>query len=162
MLFLIAKGLPIKKRNGLLVAGCAGLFIGAGHMTMSMDLSFGELDRPGAAIFPFLVSILLILASLGTVWEGLHTYQTETVEFPIGANRWRLIGMIVTLSAYVLILPWLGQLLASTIFATLMMRLLSTLTWRMIFVKSIALSAAVYVVFIVLLRVPMPRGILAF
>lgn len=151
-----------QKRKGYVVIGCGGLLLAAGYFAMSLNLPFGQIDRPGAAIFPLLVSILLMIASLATVWEGWKAATTATAEFPAGADRWRLLGMVAILTAYVIILPWLGQLLGGMLFCLALMRLLSHLSWPRIFAWSSTLSLAVYMVFVILLRVPMPRGILAF
>jgi len=63
---------------------------------------------------------------------------------------------------YILALPWLWQLICSILFCALMMRLLSHLSWQRIVVYSLVLSIVLYVVFVSLLKVPMPRGMLTF
>ncbi|MFH0882820.1 MAG: tripartite tricarboxylate transporter TctB family protein, partial [bacterium] len=61
---------------------------------------------------------------------------------------------------YILLLPWLGQLICSILFCILLLRVLSTLSWLRIVLYSLAISLTLYVAFIVLLKVPMPRGAL--
>ena len=58
-----------------------------------------------------------------------------------------------------MLLPWAGQLVGSTIFCALLMRLLSQLAWPRVVAYSALISVAVYVVFVHLLMVPMPHGV---
>jgi hypothetical protein len=70
--------------------------------------------------------------------------------------------MIGLLAAYYFALPWLGQMVSSTLFCVLLMRVLSTISWPRIVAYSLAVSIALYLVFVHLLKVPMPRGVLGF
>jgi flagellar biosynthetic protein FliP len=63
------------------------------------------------------------------------------------------IGFLVTL-------PFLGLLIASTIFCVLLMRLLSDISWTLVVLISLAICTALYVVFVFALKVPMPLGLL--
>ena len=63
---------------------------------------------------------------------------------------------------YFLTLPWLGQIISSTLFCLLLMRILSNLSWFRIAVNSLVMSLALYVVFVSILKVPMPRGMFGF
>ena len=129
---------------------------------MAFRLPFGELARPGASVFPIMVGVLLALASLSTVWEGWRTNIGEHVEFPAGQDRLRLLVLIGSLLVYILALPWLGQILASTLFLILLMRVLSEVSWPRITAYSLVISGTLYAVFVRLLNVPMPRGFLDF
>lgn len=142
--------------------GGIGLLLSAGYLALSFRLPFGQVARPGAAVFPVLVGIVLMLASLTVIWEGWKMDRATAVELPAGADRMRLLGLIGLLLAYFLLLPWLGQLASSALFCAVLMRLLSKAPWPRIVIYSLVISAALYTVFIHLLNVPMPRGILAF
>ena len=151
-----------QKRNGYLVMGGIGLFFAAGYLGMSFQLPFGKIDRPGAGLFPVIVGVMLMLASLTTMWEGWQLDKAEQVDLPAGAARKRLLSLISLLFGYFLALPWLGQIISSTLFCALLLRVLSHLRWPRIVAYSLAMSIALYVVFVSLLKVPMPRGMLAF
>ena len=150
----------LQKRAGYLVIGAIGLFLAAGYLGMAVQLPFGELERPGAGIFPVAVGVMLALVSLATVWEGWRTGGGARVEFPAGGDRKRLLALVALLFFYFLALPWLGQILASSIFVMLLMRVLSHIGWPRIVGYSLAISIALYLVFVHLLQVPMPRGLL--
>ena len=60
----------LQKRNAYLVMGGIGLVLAAGYLGMSFQLPFGQIDQPGAALFPVIVGVILMLDSLTTMWEG--------------------------------------------------------------------------------------------
>jgi len=150
----------IQKRKGYLAVGAAGLLLSASYLGASSRLPFGELARPGAGVFPLLVGVLLVIGSLSTLWEGLRTSAAEQVELPAGRDRLRLLVLLAALFVYILALPWLGQLIASALFLILLMRVLSDVAWPRVIVYSLIISATLYFIFVRLLNVPMPRGML--
>jgi putative tricarboxylic transport membrane protein len=152
----------VQKRKAYLAVGGIGLLLAAGYLGMAIQLPFGQLDQPGAGVFPIVIGALLMLASLATVGEGWRMERTEQVELPGGEDRKRLLSLIALLFGYFLALPWLGQIISSTLFCVLLVRLLSELTWWRVVAYSLLMSIAVYAVFVYLLKVPMPRGILIF
>ena len=64
------KTTSFQKRNGYLVMGGIGLFFAAGYLGMSFQLPFGQLAQPGAGVFPVIVGVMLMLASLTAMREG--------------------------------------------------------------------------------------------
>ncbi len=156
------KTTSFQKRKAYLATGGIGLFFAAGYLGMSVQLPFGKLDQPGAGVFPVMVAVLLMLASLTTMWEGWQLNKDEQVDFPAGTGRKRLLALIGLVCGYFLTLPWLGQIISSTLFCLLLMRILSNLNWPRLGVNSLAISLALYVVFVLILKVPMPRGMFGF
>jgi putative tricarboxylic transport membrane protein len=148
----------VKKRNGYIVIGVGGFLFAAGYLVMSLELPFGQMDQPGAAVFPVIVSAIMMLACLLTLQEAWRMSKTLEVGLPVGTDRTRLSTMMGLLLGYIVLLPWLGQLVCSIVFFVVMLRSLSDLGWFRIAVYSLALSLALYVAFIVVLKVPMPRG----
>ena len=151
----------VPKRAGYLVAGGAGLLIAAGYLAMSMELPFGRLDQPGIAVFPVIVGCVLVVASLIAIWEGLKLDPGVRIEIPTGADLKRLLCLVALLVAFLIALPLLGLLISSTIFCTLLMRCLSNLGWPRVIAYSCVMCGGLYAVFIILLKVPLPRGLLS-
>ena len=120
------------------------------------------MDQPGAAIFPVVVGLILMFASLTTLWEGWRIDRNERVDLPAGADLRRLLSLIGLLLGYFLALPWLGQIICSMLFCALLMRNLSDLGWTRIVAYTLVISISLYALFVVLLKVPMPRGIWTF
>jgi len=152
----------LRKRNAYLVIGGFGLFFTAGYLGMSFQLPFGQIHQPGAAVFPIIVGVTLMLASLITMWEGWQMDKAERVDLPAGKDRKRLVSLIVLLVGYFIAMPYLGQFISSTLFCIFLMRVMSELSWQRIVAYSMLMSIVIYFVFMFLLKVPMPCGILFF
>jgi putative tricarboxylic transport membrane protein len=150
------------KRRGYLVIGGAGLLLAIGYLGMSLQLPFGRLDQPGAAVFPVIVAVLVAASSLMTMYEGWRMSADETVDLPAGAGRTRLLGLLGLMLGYFLALPWLGQIVSSTMFSASMIRLLSDLAWPRAIAYAVTMALSLYAFFVLVLKVPMPRGILSF
>ena len=151
-----------QKRNAYLVIGGIGLLFGVGYLGMSFQLPFGRLAQPGAGLFPVIVGVVMVFASLTTMWEGWQLEKAKQIEFSAGADRERLLSLIGLLFGYFLSLTWLGYIASTTLFCILLMRMLSNLGWPRIVAYSLVMTLALYVVFVLLLKVPMPRGMLSF
>lgn len=153
-------GASLEKRKAYLAVGGAGVFFAAGYLGLSVQLPLGQLARPGAAIYPILAGSLLLVGSVAALIEGWKLKRDERIDVPTGPDLWRLLGLVGVLLAYFLVLPWLGQLLSSTLFCIVLMRILSDLSWPGIVLRSVAITVPAYFVFIHLIKVPMPRGVL--
>lgn len=152
----------VQKRKAYIGTGGTGALLSAAYLAMAADLPLGQLDQPGAAVFPIIVGIILMFASLAAIREGWVMGSDEKIELPTGQNLARLVTLMALLLSYVLVLPLLGQVISSTIFCILTMRLLSDLTWLRLLIYSLLMSAVLNFVFLRLFNVPMPRGLLAF
>jgi len=129
---------------------------------MARQLPLGELDAPGAGLFPVLVGAMMCFASIATIWEGWKTSRTEGIDMPAGQDRARVFKLIVLLALYFAAIPWLGYSLSSWAFALLLMRLLSSLSWVRCAAYAAVMTGVIYLCFIYLLKVPMPSFALSF
>ena len=152
----------ISKRTAYLATGGIGLLLAAGYLAMTTQLPFGALDEPGAGLFPTMVGAILVFASLATVWEGWKAHNVERIDMPAGGDRNRMLLLIALLSGYFLSMPWVGYTVSSAIFATLLIRLLSSVSWLRCAAYGVVMTALVYLLFIYLLKVPMPVGEFSF
>jgi putative tricarboxylic transport membrane protein len=152
----------LQKSKGYLVIGSVGLVFSAGYLGMSIAFPLGELDQPGAGVFPLIVGAGMILASLTTLWEGWQMDKAAQVDLLAGTDRKRLFSLIGLLFGYIVMLPWLGMIIVNMLLCFLLLRILSDLGWLRIFSYSLVISTVFYVVFVTLLKVPMPRGMLLF
>jgi len=155
-------GSSISKRTAYLSTGGLGLVLSAGYLAMATQLPLGEMDAPGAGLFPVLVGAIMCFASLATVWEGWKTMRSEDIELPVGKDLSRLFKLIVLLALYFTAMPWLGYSLSSWAFALLLMRLLSTLSWWRCGAYAALMTGVIYFCFIYLLKVPMPSFAISF
>jgi len=150
----------VSRRNAYLTVGVLGLVLSGTYLAGAVQLKMGDLSQPGAGVFPVIVSVILIVASLLTVAEGWQGDRDEQVELPQGADRKRLLLMVALMIGYVVLLPWLGQAITSSLFFLLLLRLLSKMSWLSVVIYALLMSAALYFIFIYLLKIPMPAGFL--
>lgn len=149
----------ITRSTGYMGAGIVGIILSAGYLHMTLELPMGEIDQPGAGVFPLLVAGILFVASLSSLWEGWQARaNSPALDLPVGADRARLLKLISILLVYFLIIPWAGFSLSSVLFCTLLIRLLSDLTWKRSGVYAFLMTAAIHIIFITILKVPMPSG----
>lgn len=152
----------ISKKKSYLWTGLFGLLLSAGYLHMSLDLPMGALDEPGAGLFPILVSAIMAFASAAAMWEGYKAPTSEAIEIPTGSDSARLVKLVLLLSAYFVAIPWLGYSVSSFIFCVVLIRLLSDTKWMRCILYALIMTAVVYIVFIYLLKVPMPTMALEF
>jgi hypothetical protein len=125
-------------------------------------MPMGRIRQPGAGVFPVISGFLLLLGSVSALWEGLKTRKTESVELPAGSDLRRLLVMLGGILAYLVLLPILGQLISSTIFCFVLIRVLSSLSiWR-VALYALVMAGSAYLLFVRFLMLPMPVGIFAF
>ena len=148
----------VSRRKSYLVVGILGLTLSGAYLAGALRLPMGDLGQPGAGVFPVMVAVTLIIASFLTLAEGWSQDDEERVALPAGADAKRLLILIALMVGYITLMPWLGQALASLLFCILLLRLLSDLSWLRIMVYAALMAAALYVVFIYLLKIPMPSG----
>lgn len=151
----------ISRSQGYMGAGMIGIILSAGYLHMTLELPMGEMDQPGAGVFPLLVAGVLFVASLSSLWEGWSKRANSPVlDLPEGSDRTRLLKLIALLLVYFLIIPWAGFSLSSILFCALLIHLLSDLTWTRSMVYAFLMTAAIHIIFITILKVPMPQGAL--
>jgi putative tricarboxylic transport membrane protein len=149
------------KSKAYRVIGIIGLVFSAGYLGLSFQLPFGRLDETGAAVFPVFVGILLILSSLAILREGWRLCkETDQIKLPSGADGKRMLKLVAYVVGYLIVLPWLGQLIASTLLCIFMIRIMTNLGWLRIVVYSLAITITLQIIFVVILKVPMPHGAL--
>jgi tripartite tricarboxylate transporter TctB family protein len=141
------------------VAGGAFVVAGALVLAVSGDLPFGTLASPGAGMLPTLVAALMI--AFGAVLLAGAGRSP-----PLGEINWsdlpHAVRVALVAAAAVALLMPLGFILTMS----LLLFTLIFLVERRPFLPALAFSAGavlvVYVLFSVLLRTPLPSGLLGF
>ena len=86
--------------------------------------------------------------------------RSEKVNLPLGPSLRRLMYFISMLAAYLLALPWVGNIIAGATFAGLLILLLSKIGWKRSVTYALIMALTIHVIFVTILKVPMPRGVL--
>jgi hypothetical protein len=155
-------GLPPARR----FAGLLALLLAAAYAVDAWQtLSFGRWHKPGAAIFPIAVAALMALSAISVLLErhrGADDPMPATFALPDGADLRRLLSVLAAFAIYFVVMPILGNMIASALFLLASMWLLSDDPNRSI--VRLAIYAIVIAIifewfFVRLLKVQMPAGV---
>jgi len=128
-------------------------------------LSIGRWHKPGAAIFPIAVGLLLAISAISVLLErhgGADDPMPATFSLPSGDDLRRLLRVLAAFAIYFLAMPLLGNMIASALFLGATMWLLSDDPNKsMVRLASYAVVSALAFewFFVRLLKVQMPAGL---
>jgi putative tricarboxylic transport membrane protein len=130
------------------------------YLANALPLPLGTTARPGAGFFPVAVGVFGIAVVLAWVVSALRRAPAAAGAVELAAEgRGRVLVTATLLVGFCVLLPWAGFPLVSFLFVGL---LLHWLGGRWTAAVAIALVSAVgsYYLFVGLLGVPLPRGVL--
>jgi putative tricarboxylic transport membrane protein len=131
--------------------------LGSGYLVLSFLIPepSGGYAAIGPRAFPVVVGIALVACSL---WIGASRTSALAKDTPV---RWRLFALsALTFLAYILLLEPIGYLLATVGMITLESRLLGSRSWARNLAVGCGITASIYCVFNLLLKIPLPKGML--
>ena len=150
-------------RGGRLIAGLAGLLLSLGYGQQAWTtLPMGKIRQPGAAVFPLIVAALMAVSSLMILFEEMRAVDSEEgpLGLPSGAGLHRLLGVVASLVGYVVMAYLVGHLIASVLLSLALVHLINPGSWVRTVVIGLAISLSTYGMFVSMLGVPLPRGVL--
>ena len=150
-----------QQRTSLMVAGVFVLFA-AVYLAGAMRQRFGTADQPGPGVYPTLMGLLMLGASLGLAlqaWLGKQGAQ-EPIEWPTGKALWRMLAVGGASAGYIVLMPYLGDALAGVLVMLLVMRVMGVKRWLVAGALAVGMAVTFHYVFVEVLSIPLPRGIL--
>ena len=142
-------GGPAYQVVGTLVA----LVIGVLGAVLAYGYGLGTLRRPGAGLWPFAISVVIIALSLLLILTGR---QLQDAEKFTRSSLLVLVGLLTFVGLGVL-LPVIGFEIPSLLLCMVWLRLLGGESWRSTLVVSVGTVAAFYLLFLYALRIPLPH-----
>jgi hypothetical protein len=139
------------------VAALVALAIGIGAAVLAYGYGLGSLRRPGPGLWPFAVSVLIALLAIMLLVVGRHLDDAEKFT---RASLLVLAGG-ATFIGLGLLLPTIGFEIPAILLGIVWLRFLGGESWRSTIVISVATTAAFYVLFLYVLKIPLPH-LLAF
>ncbi|TDC10648.1 tripartite tricarboxylate transporter TctB family protein [Nonomuraea longispora] len=134
-------------------AALAGLAAGIFGAVGSYALGLGSLTQPGPGLWPFAISVVIVALSAALVVTGRLLEDAERFS---KASLLTLVAL-VTLVLLAVLLPLIGFEIPSLLLVFVWLRWLGKESWRSSIVISVCTVAAFYVIFVLLLQVPLPR-----
>jgi hypothetical protein len=143
----------------------AGVVLAAGLSLLVASLAFPFLSAgtPGPGFLPLLISAGIIASGVALLAGAVRGSRiVEKPSWPALAGWWHVGLMLVGMALAFLFLEELGFLIATTLFMAAMIYALGERSWRMLLTVPPLSAIALYTVFAVWLRVPLPRGLITF
>ena len=148
------------KRLGQLIFGGIFLLAFIGYYSMATGMPPGNLESPGPGMFPTWVGIGGILISLIVIAESLlNKGESGEIGFPKGHDLKVALIFGATLVGYILVLPYLGMLASSVLYAITFLRFGSTTSWPRSVIVGGLIGAILTIFFSTVLGLPLPRGV---
>ena len=148
------------------IAALLALLLSALYVTDAWQtLSVGRWHKPGAAIFPIALGALLAISALSVLFErrgGDDGTMPATFTLPAGSDLGRLLLLLTAFALYFLVMPVIGNMVASALFLFASMWLLSDDPTRSpvrLAIYAIAIAVSFEWFFVRLLKVQMPGGV---
>lgn len=140
-----------------IVSALVVLVIGIGGAYLAYGYGLGSLRRPGPGLWPFAVSVLIALLAIMLLVVGRHLDDAEKFT---KASLLVLAGG-ATFVGLGLLLPAIGFEIPAILLGIVWLRFLGGESWRSTIVISVATTAAFYLLFLYVLKIPLPH-LLAF
>jgi hypothetical protein len=148
------------------ITALLALLLSAFYVTNAWQtLSVGRWHKPGAAIFPIALGALLAISGLSVLLErrgGGDGPMPAIFTLPAGSDLSRLLLLLAAFALYFLVMPVIGNMIASALFLFASMWLLSIDPGRSLLrlaAYAIAIALCFEWFFVRLLKVQMPEGV---
>lgn len=137
--------------------------VGVAYLIEALSLPFGSLQRPGFGFFPVLAGLVLVSAAVITLLRQIITGgpgpdpgapPEETTGF-----QWRLAVIMAALLVYVLVADVIGHIVSTTFVSAVALRMTGRRPWWQLLLFGIAIGVGSYLVFAVVLGMPLPTSI---
>ena len=143
------------------VTGVIMLAVSAIYLWQALHLPVGQMNAPGPGLFPLFVSAIIFVAGIVTFGDGILMMRADTAyDLPLG---WPLLRSLVVLGALLflaLLLPVTGRIVTPFFTMLIVILTLSGRGWVHALLWSALLTAAIWLLFVEVLGVPLPRGVL--
>lgn len=116
----------------------------------------------GTGFMPVIIGIIFSLLGLGLLLRRPGPEKDEPV-FGTEQAGWRRVGLTcIVFSLFVLTIPLVGYTIGSIVFLTILFKIMGVVRWRTGFLFGIVAAVSTYVIFKILLSMPLPDGFLGY
>ncbi len=150
-----------RPRTPLVVAGVFSLFA-LFYLAEAMRQPFGTPEQLGPGVYPVLVGLLMLGSSLGLALQAAFGRDTLRipVEWPAGSALWRMLAVGGASAGYILLVPYLGDAAAGILAMLLVLRVMGMRRWLVACALAVGMALTCHYIFVVMLSIPLPRGVL--
>jgi len=142
----------------LLVISITGI-VHAVYLIRNPD-PYGTYDKVGPGGFLLLISSLLTIASILNIIRYRKDLRGEKQGSHIKGNITKMFRLSILIVMFIFLIDITGFILASAVLVFFMTRLLGIRSWFKTTMVSIAISVSIYLIFVFLLNMDLPGGLL--
>ena len=113
-------------------------------------------DGPQAGYFPLRIGAIIFVACLAVLWQAWRTNSQDT--FVTWPQLRQVAVILVPLTVYIGLIKFFGIYVASAIFIAGFMRVIGKFPWWRAALTAVAINAALFWIFEMQFRVPLPKG----
>jgi hypothetical protein len=139
----------------------AALFLLAGAIVVYDSMRLGSKwadDGPQAGYFPFIVGVIICVASAINL-VAVFTWARDQDQTFVEVGQLKMVLSVLVPSAiYVALIGWTGIYVASILFIGFFMRWLGKYSWLALGAVSVGNSVFFFVIFEVWFKIPLPKG----
>jgi len=155
----------LKKRD--VIPASVWIIIGLAVMMVSYQMSLGTLHMPGPGLLPFLLGSLLVIVTLPIFINSLVLFKrtspgTRETGIWAGIEFKNVLIIVVALVAYALLLEKLGFLITAFLFLFVLFSAFDSRRWFFALGVSLVTILISYTLFVLVLRVELPSGLIRF
>lgn len=132
------------------------------YLVRDRRYELGTIVSPGPGLYPLLVGLVALGASLACVLEAARGRGQEgvSIDWPAGKGLLRVLVVLAVSVAYVWLLPYVGDLILSGLAILVVLLVMGVSPRWMAPVLAVVMALAFHYIFAVLLAVPLPAGVL--
>lgn len=142
-------------KNAGVLSGIVIFFVGCLFFWGSLGLSYSSEIGPGPGLFPFWLSLILIVITPFYIWEAIKKDVFLFADvIPRGKQFKTLFGIVISPLVFMVIVPFTGFCIAGIVL--MLMLLLRYYKWYLALSISVVSSIAIFLLFQIFLDVPLP------
>lgn len=135
------------------VVAAVVILLGAAALLGSWSLGVGSARTPDAGMWPFLVSVVLVVLAVVLLVTAKRTSDAER----FSRGSWLVLAGLVTMVVFVAVVEHIGFEIPAVLLCFVWLRFLGHEGWRTSIIGSAGVVAAFYVIFVAALSVPIPH-----
>jgi hypothetical protein len=156
-------GGPVLARNGTVDAIVAAILFVFGVVVMIEARRLGAgwtSDGPGSGYFPFYIGLIIVISSIGILYQALFSKARDTGPFVNRLQMGRVLSVLVPAAVYVLAVVFLGLYVASAIYIATFMIVLGKYSPVKSVLVAVIVNTLFFLMFEVWFKVPLYKGTL--
>jgi hypothetical protein len=127
--------------------------IGVAGTVGSLGMGLGSPADPEPGLWPFLISVLLMVLGIALALFGRNVLDAEK----FSRSSLQVAAGLVSLKGFTLLFGRIGCEIPALLLCVVWLRFLGRETWRMTALLSVGITAAFYLLFVFALNVPIPH-----